>query len=111
MELALVKRLLVRSSTPCIPRLTRASVHGNAQSENKGDQKFNVGATFPDDFEDSPLKSEILQKQNPNPGIEDSYHPTMEDIYESVRGKSTPRSAKAAKPAQEEEREPGLDEM
>jgi hypothetical protein len=35
----------------------------------------NVGATFPDDFEDSPLKSEILQKQNPNPGIEDSYHP------------------------------------
>ena len=35
----------------------------------------NVGATFPDDFEDSPLKSEILQKRNLNPGVEDSYHP------------------------------------
>lgn len=35
----------------------------------------NVGAEFPDDYEDSPLKPEILQKQNPNPGIEESYHP------------------------------------
>ena len=35
----------------------------------------------------------------------------MEEIYESVLGKPTPGSAKAAKPAPEEEQEPGLDEM
>lgn len=89
----------------------------------------NVGATFPDDFEDSPLKSEILQKRNPNPGVDESYHPvsisldisialrywqfvcqTMEDIYESIRGKPATEGTKAAKPAQEE-REPELDEM
>ncbi|CAI7648213.1 unnamed protein product [Penicillium palitans] len=110
MELALVKRYFVRSSAPCIPRLARA-VHGNAQSENKDDKKFNIGATFPDDFEDSPLKSDILQKRNPNPGIDDSYHPTMEDIYESIRGKPATGGTKAAKSAQEEEREPELDEM
>ncbi|KAJ5500967.1 hypothetical protein N7527_012088 [Penicillium freii] len=110
MEFALVKRYIVRSSTPYIPRLARASVHGSAQSENKDDKKFNVGATFPDDFEDSPLKSEILQKRNLNPGVEDSYHPTMEEIYESIRGKPAPRRAKTAKPPQEE-REPELDEM
>ncbi|KAJ5392855.1 hypothetical protein N7465_011829 [Penicillium sp. CMV-2018d] len=110
MELALVKRYIVRSSTSYIPRLARASVHGSAQSENKDDKKFNVGATFPDDFEDSPLKSQILQKRNLNPGVEDSYHPTMEDIYESIRGKPAPRRTKA-KPPPEEEREPELDEM
>ncbi|CAI7637418.1 unnamed protein product [Penicillium discolor] len=110
MELALVKRYFVRSSAPCIPRLARA-VHGNAQPENKGDKKFNVGATFPDDFEDSPLKSEILQKRNRNPGVDESYHPTMEDIYESIRGKPAPGGTKAAKSAREEERVPELDEM
>lgn len=39
MELAIVKRYFVRSSTPYIPRLARA-VHGNAQpAENKDDKK------------------------------------------------------------------------
>jgi hypothetical protein len=35
----------------------------------------NVGASFPDDFEDSPLKEEILKRRNKNPGVEESYHP------------------------------------
>lgn len=34
-----------------------------------------IDSTFPDDFESSPLKDEILRQNNPNPGIEDSYHP------------------------------------
>jgi hypothetical protein len=45
----------------------------------------NVGATFPDDFEDSPLKSEILQKPEANPGIEDSYHPVSTFHYVPVK--------------------------
>lgn len=46
----------------------------------------NVSATFPDDFEDSPLKSEILQKRNPNPGVDASYHPVsiLPDIRPSL---------------------------
>lgn len=36
---------------------------------------------------------------------------TMEDIYESIRGKPASRGTKAAKSAQEEERAPELDEM
>jgi hypothetical protein len=47
----------------------------------------NVGATFPDDFEDSPLKSEILQKPNSNPGIEDTYHPVS--IFKDIGLKLT----------------------
>lgn len=43
----------------------------------------NVGATFPDDFEDSPLKSEILQKRNRNPGVDESYHPVS--IFPDIR--------------------------
>lgn len=44
----------------------------------------NVGATFPDDFEDSPLKSEILQKRNPNPGVDESYHPVSISLDISI---------------------------
>jgi hypothetical protein len=99
----------------------------------------NVGATFPDDFEDSPLKSEILEKRNRNEGVEPSYHPVrtssdishnatplnindqnIYEIYESIQGKppSPPKSAKKAKPTQKkqpdpagEERAPELDEL
>lgn len=35
----------------------------------------------------------------------------MEEIYESIRGKPATGGTKAAKSAQEEEREPELDEM
>ncbi|KGO78259.1 hypothetical protein PITC_036270 [Penicillium italicum] len=114
-----MKRYIARSSTTYVPRLTRA-IAQKAQFENKGDQKFNVAATFPDDIEDSPLKSKILEKRNRNPGIDDSYHPNIYEIYESMQGNppSPPKSAKIAKPAQkkkpdpvEEEREPELDEL
>ncbi|KAJ5985615.1 hypothetical protein N7499_008097 [Penicillium canescens] len=112
MEYALIKRYLARSSAPYLPRLTRASVHGKAESQPKGnDEPVNVGASFPDDFEDSPLKSEILKRRNKNPGVEESYHPTMEEIYDSVRGKIPVGKKQSAKPAKEPEREPELDEM
>ncbi|OQE87081.1 hypothetical protein PENNAL_c0020G04058 [Penicillium nalgiovense] len=111
-----MQRYIVRSSTSYVPRLTRAFAQ-KVQSRNDGDQKFNIGATFPDDFEDSPLKSEILEKRNRNRGIDDSYHPTMDEIIESLRGKPAPHRAKTAKSAQtkrdpvREEREPEIDEM
>ena len=53
-------------------------------SQNKKMISVNVGATFPDDFEDSPLKSEILQKRNPNPGVDESYHPVSISLDISI---------------------------
>ncbi|KAJ9487914.1 hypothetical protein VN97_g5389 [Penicillium thymicola] len=111
-----MQRYIVRSSTSYAPRLTRAFAQ-KVQSRNDGDQKFNIGAAFPDDFEDSPLKSQIIERRNRNRGIDDSYNPTMDEIIESLRGKPPPENAKTAKSAQtkrdpvREEREPEIDEM
>lgn len=90
-----MQRYIVRSSTSYAPRLTRAFAQ-KVQSRNDGDQKcttsisisigivrkaaynptlVNIGAAFPDDFEDSPLKSQILERRNRNRGIDDSYNP------------------------------------
>ncbi|KAJ5383612.1 hypothetical protein N7517_001523 [Penicillium concentricum] len=114
-----MQRYIVRSSTSYVPRLTRAFAQ-KAQSEIKGDEKFNVAPAFPDDFEDSPLKSEILEKRNREQGIKDADHPNIYEIYESIQGKP-PQPFKSAKktdkPAPKkpdpagEEREPEIDEM
>ncbi|KAJ5835853.1 hypothetical protein N7447_001879 [Penicillium robsamsonii] len=114
-----MQRYIVRSSTSYVPRLTRAFAQ-KAQSETKGDQKFNVAPAFPDDFEDSPLKSEILEKRNRDQGMKDSDHPTVYEIYESIQGKP-PRPLKSTKktdkPAEKkpdpagEARAPELDEL
>ncbi|KAJ5771105.1 uncharacterized protein N7511_003156 [Penicillium nucicola] len=112
MNNVLIKRYITRSSASYLPRLSRASVQTKAEPPNKAEDALNVGASFPDDFEDSPLKSEILKRRNKNPGVEESYHPTMEDIYDSVRGKNPADRKQPAKPAPKDpEREPELDEM
>ncbi|KAJ5513261.1 hypothetical protein N7463_002813 [Penicillium fimorum] len=114
-----IQRYIVKSSTSYVPRLTRAFAQ-KAQSEVKSDQKFNVAPAFPDDFEDSPLKSKILEKPNRDQGMKDPDHPTVYEIYESLQGKppqplkSTKKtdkpSPKKPDPA-EEQRAPELDEM
>ncbi|KAJ5301588.1 hypothetical protein PENANT_c002G06192 [Penicillium antarcticum] len=112
MNNVLIKRYITRSSASYLPRLTRASVQTKTEPQNEGEVGLNVGASFPDDFEDSPLKSEILKRRNKNPGVEESYHPTMEEIYDSVRGKMPIGKNKKAKPAPKDpDREPELDEM
>ncbi|KAJ5717118.1 hypothetical protein N7488_002764 [Penicillium malachiteum] len=119
---AIIKRQCLRPSAVRLNQLSRASVHGKAQSGGmKGDDDFFVTTTFPDDFEASPLKSELLQKQaeaeaSSGPWDQATIEQHKKDIYESLypheaNDAMNQKSTKKAPPEPEEERAPDMDEL
>ncbi|KAJ5728948.1 uncharacterized protein N7483_003456 [Penicillium malachiteum] len=121
MYLAIIKRQCLRPSAVCFNQLSRASVHGKAQSGMKGDEDFFVTTTFPDDFEASPLKAELLQKQaeaeaSSGPWDEATIEQHKKDIYESLypheaNDAMNQKSKQKTPPEPEAERAPNMDEL
>ncbi|KAJ5450120.1 uncharacterized protein N7458_006569 [Penicillium daleae] len=116
---ALIKHQIVKPSAFHITRLARASVSGKTQSSTKGNEEFYVATTFPDDFDSSSLKSNIVEGQSQTTKSQNTpehfsaadveRHKT--DIYESLYPKEKSGAVKGKNDQNLPEQEPHLDDM
>jgi len=114
---ALIKRQLTRRPAFHITRLAQASLHEKSQPNSKANEEFFVNTTFPDDYDDSPLKPDLEKptKAEAATSQQETTEQHRADIYESLWGEKAGGKVKEKTTARDEaleaEHEPDMDEM
>ncbi|KAJ5091658.1 hypothetical protein NUU61_006528 [Penicillium alfredii] len=106
-----ISRQAFRPSAIQINRLARVTYHGKAESNVKPEDEFFLNTTFPDDFEASPLKPEVLQKDQDRQDSTKSTTQTASTDNKIRDSKPHENKGENMQGPDDAEREPNLDEM